>query len=291
MGKRRKLLSATAGEKVFEVFVYATLGLCFLLWFFPLIYVLLASFTPYKDVVKGSLLIIPSSFTLTGYEYIFNSTNIFKSFGNTLFITVVGTSLSMTVTILLAFPLSRKDLPGRSVLLKLLVFTMYFSGGLIPTYMVVRNLKLVNTIWAMIIPGALSVYNMLLVKSYFESMPDGLMDAAIIDGCGPLRTLVRIVLPLSLPVIMSVTLFFMVDYWNSYYSYVYYCYDPDLRPLQVVLREIIKKATGDAEAEEYVPTITVLMSAIVFACIPIICVYPFLQKYFTKGVMLGAIKG
>ena len=143
----------------------------------------------------------------------------------------------------------------------------------------------------MIIPGALSVYNMLLVKSYFESMPDGLMDAAIIDGCGPLRTLVRIVLPLSLPVIMSVTLFFMVDYWNSYYSYVYYCYDPDLRPLQVVLREIIKKATGDAEAEEYVPTITVQMSAIVFACIPIICVYPFLQKYFTKGVMLGAIKG
>ena len=203
MGKRRKLLSATAGEKVFDVFVYATLGLCFLLWFFPLIYVLLASFTPYKDVVKGSLLIIPSSFTLTGYEYIFNSTNIFKSFGNTLFITVVGTSLSMTVTILLAFPLSRKDLPGRSVLLKLLVFTMYFSGGLIPTYMVVRNLKLVNTIWAMIIPGA----------------------------------------------------------------------------------------TGDAEAEEYVPTITVQMSAIVFACIPIICVYPFLQKYFTKGVMLGAIKG
>lgn len=193
MGKRRKLLSATAGEKVFDVFVYATLGLCFLLWFFPLIYVLLASFTPYKDVVKGSLLIIPSSFTLTGYEYIFNSTNIFKSFGNTLFITVVGTSLSMTVAILLAFPLSRKDLPGRSVLLKLLVFTMYFSGGLIPTYMVVRNLKLVNTIWAMIIPGALSVYNMLLVKSYFESMPDGLMDAAIIDGCGPLRTLVRIV--------------------------------------------------------------------------------------------------
>lgn len=272
MGKRRKLLSATAGEKVFDVFVYATLGLCFLLWFFPLIYVLLASFTPYKDVVKGSLLIIPSSFTLTGYEYIFNSTNIFKSFGNTLFIAVVGTSLSMTVAILLAFPLSRKDLPGRSVLLKLLVFTMYFSGGLIPTYMVVRNLKLVNTIWAMIIPGALSVYNMLLVKSYFESMPDGLMDAAIIDGCGPLRTLVRIVLPLSLPVIMSVTLFFMVDYWNSYYSYVYYCYDPDLRPLQVVLREIIKKATGDAEAEEYVPTITVQMSAIVFACIPIICV-------------------
>lgn len=289
--KSGKLMSATTSEKVFDVFVYVVLGVCFLLWFFPLIYVLLSSVTPYKDVVKGSLLIIPSEVTFTGYEYIFNSTHIFNSFKNTLFITVAGTSLSMAVSILLAFPLSKKELPGRSLLLKLMVFTMYFSGGLIPTYMVVRNLKLTNTIWSMIIPGALSVYNMLLIKSYFESLPTGLLDAAIIDGCGPLRTLIRIVLPLSLPVLMSVTLFYMVNYWNTYYSYVYYCYDTSLRPLQVVLREIIQKATGDAEAEEYVPTITVQMSAIVFACIPIICVYPFLQKYFTKGVMLGAIKG
>jgi putative aldouronate transport system permease protein len=247
--------------------------------------------TPYKDVVKGSLLIIPSSFTLTGYSYIFNSTNIFASFRTTLFITVIGTALSMTVSVLLAFPLSKKELPGRALLLKLLVFTMYFSGGLIPTYMVVKNVGLQNTVWAMIVPGALSVYNMLLIKSYFENMPAALLDAALIDGCGPMRTLIQIVLPLSLPVLMSVMLFYMVGYWNTYYSYVYYCYDKAIRPLQVVLHEIIRKATGDAEAEEYIPTVTVQMSAIVFACIPIICVYPFLQKYFTKGVMLGAVKG
>lgn len=284
-------ISASVGEKVFDAFVYIILAVCFFLWFFPLLYVLLASFTPYKDVVKSSLLIIPSSFTLTGYKYIFNSTNIFQSFGNTAFITVTGTVLSMVFSTLMAFPLSKKDLPGRTLLLKLLVFTMYFSGGLIPTYMVVRNIGLLNTIWAMIIPGAIGTYNLLLIKSYFESMPDGLLDAAVIDGCGPMRTLVQIVVPLSLPVLMSVMLFYMVGYWNTYYPYVYYCYDQDLRPLQVVLREIIRKATGDAQAEEYVPTITVQMSAIVFACIPIICVYPFLQKYFTKGVMLGAIKG
>lgn len=291
MKKEKKLLSATHGEKLFDAIVIILLGICFLLWFFPLLYVLLASFTPYKDVVSGSLLIIPSSITLTGYSYIFNTTNIFGSFRNTVFITVVGTVLSMSVSILMAFPLSKKDLPGRSLLLKLLVFTMYFGGGLIPTYMVIKTIGMTNTIWSMIVPGALSVYNMLLIKSYFEGMPDGLLDAAIIDGCGPMRTLVQIVVPLSLPVIMSVMLFYMVGYWNTYYAYVYYCYDTSLRPLQVVLREIIQKATGDAEAEEYIPTITVQMSAIVFACIPIICVYPFLQKYFTKGVMLGAIKG
>ena len=289
--KRGGLFAASAGDRVFDACVLAILALCLIIWFFPLLYVLLASFTPYKDVVKGSLIIIPSSFTLTGYRYIFNSTNIFDSFRNTFIITAAGTALSMTVSILLAFPLSRKDLPGRALLLKLLVFTMYFSGGLIPTYMVVKNTGLQNTLWAMVIPGALSVYNMLLIKSYFESMPDGLLDAAIIDGCGPTRTLIQIVLPLSLPVLMSVMLFYMVGYWNTYYSYVYYCYDKSIRPLQVVLHEIIRKATGDAEAEEYVPTITVQMSAIVFACVPIICVYPFLQKYFTKGVMLGAIKG
>ena len=285
------LMSATTSEKVFDFFVVFILAVCFLVWFFPLLYVLMASFTPYKDVIGGSLFIIPSSFTLTGYRYIFRFTNIFTSFRNTFIITASGTALSMAVSILLAFPLSKKDLPGRAALLKLLVFTMYFSGGLIPTYLVVKNVGLQNTLWAMVIPGALSVYNMLLIKSYFESMPAGLLDAAIIDGCGPVRTLVQIVLPLSLPVLMSVTLFYMVGYWNTYYSYVYYCYDKNLRPLQVVLHEIIRKATGDAEAEEYIPTITVQMSAIVFACVPIICVYPFLQKYFTKGVMLGAIKG
>ena len=289
--KNQGKISAATGEKVFDAFIYIILAVCFLIWLFPLLYVVLASVTPYKDVVKASLVIIPSEITMEGYRFIIDNSNMVQAFGNTTFITVVGTIMSMVVSILMAFPLSKKDLPGRGVILKLLVFTMYFSGGLIPTYMVVKNLGLTNTIWSMIIPGAISTYNLLLIKSYFESMPSGLLDAALIDGCSPMRTLVQIVLPLSLPVLMSVTLFYMVGYWNTYYSYIIYCYDMDLRPLQVVLRDIISKATGETESEGYIPTITVQMSAIVFACIPIICVYPFIQKYFTKGVMLGAIKG
>lgn len=289
--KRSWTISAYMGEKIFDALIYVILAVCFLLWLFPLLYVVLASVTPYKDVVKASLIIIPSEITLEGYRFIIDNSNMVQAFGNTTFITVVGTLLSMSVSILMAFPLSKKDLPGRGLILKLLVFTMYFSGGLIPTYMVVKNLGMNNTIWSMIIPSAVSTYNLLLIKSYFESMPSGLMDAALIDGCSPMRTLVQIVLPLSMPVLMSVMLFYMVGYWNTYYAYVIYCYDMDLRPLQVVLREIIAKATGETEAEGYIPTITVQMSAIVFACIPIICVYPFLQRYFTKGVMLGAIKG
>lgn len=289
--KTRSYMSATTGEKVFDACIYIILAVCFLLWLFPLLYVLLASFTPYKDVVKASLVIIPSEITLEGYRFIFENSNMVQAFGNTAFVTIVGTALSMVLSILMAFPLSKKELPGRGLMLKLLVFTMYFSGGLIPTYMVVKNTGVLNTIWAMIIPGAISTYNLLLIKSYFESMPAGLLDAALIDGCSPLRTLVQIVLPLSLPVLMSVMLFYMVGYWNTYYAYIVYCYDMDLRPLQVVLRDIIQKATGETESEGYIPTITVQMSAIVFSCIPIICVYPFLQKYFTKGVMLGAIKG
>lgn len=289
--KRASYMSATTGEKIFDIFIYVIMGLCFLIYLFPLLYVVLASVTPYKDVIRASLVIIPSEVTFEGYKFIFDNSNMVQAFGNTAFITVVGTLLSMVLSILMAFPLSKKELPGRSIILKLLVFTMYFSGGLIPTYMVVKNVGMVNTVWAMIVPGLVSTYNLLLIKSYFESMPAGLLDAALIDGCSPLRTLVQIVLPLSMPVLMSVMLFYMVGYWNTYYNYIVYCYDQKLRPLQVVLRDIISKATGETESEGYIPTITVQMSAIVFACIPIICVYPFLQKYFTKGVMLGAIKG
>lgn len=285
------MLPLVAGNRDKTSAVAVQIAVCFLLWFFPLLYVLLASVTPYEDVVKASLVIFPSRITLEGYRFIFDNSNMVQAFGNTTFITVVGTVLSMVISILMAFPLSKKDLPGRGLILKLLVFTMYFSGGLIPTYLVVRNLGMANTIWSMIIPGLVSTYNLLLIKSYFESMPSGLLDAALIDGCSPMRTLVQIVLPLSMPVLMSVMLFYMVGYWNTYYAYVIYCYDMDLRPLQVVLRDIISKATGETETEGYIPTITVQMSAIVFACIPIICVYPFIQRHFTKGVMLGAIKG
>lgn len=287
--KRKK--QSTLSDRISNFIILLLITAMFIVWFFPLLYVVIASVTPYKDVVRGGLFIIPSEITLGGYTYIFKSTNILASFRTTLIVTVIGTFLSMTLSILLAYPLSKKTLPGRGMILKLLIFTMYFGGGLIPTYLTVRNTGMLNTIWAMIVPGCISTYNMLLIKSYFENMPDALFDAATVDGCGPTRTLFQIALPLALPVIMSVMLFYMVGYWNTYYAYVYYCWDVSLRPLQVVLRELIRQVTGEAAAEEYIPTITVQMSAVVFACIPIICVYPFIQRYFTQGIMLGAIKG
>lgn len=281
----------TGSDRVINAAVLVLLAVLFVIWFFPMLYVVLASVTPYEDVVRAGLLILPSRPTFTAYSFLFSSTGIVGSFLVTLTVTVVGTLLSMALSILLAFPLSKKGLPGRALITKLLVFTMYFSGGLIPTYMMVRRLHLLNTIWALIIPGCVSTYNMLLLRSYFVSMPDELLEAAEVDGCRPLRTLVQIALPLSLPVTMSVMLFYMVAYWNTYYAYYYYCYDKALRPLQVVLMDLIRSATGEAEADEFVPTITVQMAAVVFSCVPIVCVYPFIQKYFTTGIMLGAVKG
>lgn len=299
MGKRRKLLSATAGEKVFDVFVYATLGLCFLLWFFPLIYVLLASFTPYKDVVKGSLLIIPSSFTLTGYEYIFNSTNIFKSFGNTLFIAVVGTSLSMTVAILLAFPLSRKDLPGRSVLLKLLVFTMYFSGGLIPTYMVVTGLGLYNSRLAMILPVLLSTYNMMICRSAMEAVPEDLFECASLEGANDFYMLTRIAVPLVKPTLAVLTLYYAVARYNDFFNAMLYLGKSELQPLQMFLRrililssaEVLQQAGTAGAAAAAQNTLKIRYVCIVLAAVPIFCITPFVQKYLVSGTMLGAVKG
>ena len=281
----------TGSDRVINAAVLVLLAVLFVIWFFPMLYVVLASVTPYEDVVRAGLLILPSRPTFTAYSFLFSSTGIVGSFLVTLTVTIVGTLLSMALSILLAFPLSKKGLPGRALITKLLVFTMYFSGGLIPTYMMVRRLHLLNTIWALIIPGCVSTYNMLLLRSYFVSMPDELLEAAEVDGCGPLRTLVQIALPLSLPVTMSVMLFYMVTYWNTYYASYYYCYDKALRPLQVVLMDLIRSATGEAEADEFVPTITVQMAAVVFSCVPIVCVYPFIQKYFTTGIMLGAVKG
>lgn len=289
--RRGRRIRESRGDRIVDAIVMVIILLVFIMWFFPLLYVALASVTPYVDVVRGGLLILPSSPTFEGYRYLFRATAMLKSFSNTLIITLVGTTISMALSVLLAYPLAKKDLPGRGMIAKLLIFTMYFGGGLIPTYLVVRQLGILNSLWAMIIPGCVSTYNMLLIRSYFANMPEEITEAALVDGCGPMKTLLRIALPLALPVIMSVMLFYMVSYWNTYYAYYYYCYDTNLRPLQVVLMDLIKQATGDSEADEYIPTITVQMSAVVFTCVPIIMVYPFIQRYFTQGIMLGAVKG
>jgi putative aldouronate transport system permease protein len=193
----------------------------------------------------------------------------------------------------MAYPLSRRNLPGRSFWLLYIFFTMLFSGGLIPTYLVVKNLGLVNTVWAMIIPGAIVTFHVLIMKTFFENIPAELFESARLDGAKELRILGQIVIPLSLPVIMTIALFNMVSHWNTFFSAVLYVTDRTLHPLQVVVRRMLLETTQDqlTSTQQMVPTVTLQMAAVVLVSLPMIAVYPFIQKHFTKGMLVGSIKG
>jgi putative aldouronate transport system permease protein len=214
---------------------------------------------------------------------------------NSVIITVMGTTLNMTLTTLMAYPLSKRNLPGRKVILLMIIFTMLFSGGLIPLYLVVKNLRMLNTYWAVIFPGAIATYHLLVMKSFFENLPEEIMEAARLDGAGEWNVLARIVLPLSMPVIAAVGLFYAVAHWNAFFEPMMFLNDARLQPLQVVLRNVLTDAVRAAEfapeARQVLPGETMKMAAVVIALAPLLVVYPLLQKHFTKGVLIGSIKG
>ena len=220
-----------------------------------------------------------------------------RAFGNTVFITLVGTALAMFLTVTLAYPLSKKRLWGRSVLLSLISFTLVFSGGMIPTFLVIKGLHMIDSFAALIIPSALSTWNLIVIKNFFEGLPAELEDAAKIDGANDLTILGRIALPLSKPMLATFSLFYAVGYWNSYTSALLYINDNTKWTLQIMLRQIIMLANGSIEGSEYdvlatqPPAESVKMAVIVFGTLPILLVYPFLQKHFAKGVIVGAVKG
>ena len=279
------------GDRIFDTIVYILLGIIGLGALFPLLYVLSVSLTPMSEVLKGGFLIIPRKITLVAYEEIISKPLLPRSMYVTVYITVVGTVISLFLTVLMAYPLSRRDLPGHSILVFAVVFTMLFSGGTIPTYILVRNLGLINTIWAMILPGVMGSFYLVLAKSFMENLPNELIDAARIDSAGEFLILVRIVLPLSLPMIMTIGLYFAVGQWNLFFAGIMYITRPQLYPLQVVIRQILMQAQNMYENPDVViPTRTMQMAAILVASVPILMVYPFIQKYFTKGIFLGAIK-
>lgn len=288
---KRKGLS---GEKIFDGIIYLIIAILLVIFIVPLLYVVSASFTPYSEIIKnGGFVLIPKEITLSAYQQLLGTTGIASAFKVSLFVTVVGTTVNMVLSILVAYPLSKKDLPGRQVLTLLVVFTMMFSGGMIPTYLTVKATGLLNTVWALIIPSAISTYNVILLKNYFQAMPEELFEAAIMDGAGSFRVLGTIVIPLSKPVTMTVMLLYMVGNWNVFYSAIYYIYDKNLKPLQVILRDILLSANSvlEGNVDAAVPSLTLQMAAIVVTSVPIILVYPFIQKHFTKGIMMGAIKG
>jgi len=293
------VLHRSKADKVVYSGLYIVLALFSIATLFPLYYVFIVSITPFSEVLRnGGFIIWPSEFTFTAYKEVFSSRTVPDALQVTLFITIVGTFLNLAVTSLLAYPMSKSYIPGRNFILFALVFTMLFNGGLIPTYLVVRGIGLYNTVWAMVIPGMVSTFNLLIMKTYFQNLPNELEDAAKVDGCGDLATLFRIILPLSMPIMATLGLFYGVTHWNEYFKGIMYVTERTLVPIQVVLRNMIQSpnvsqelATTNTLELAQLPPETVKMATVVVATLPILIIYPFLQKYFIKGMLIGAIKG
>ena len=265
----------------------------------PFLYVLSGSFATEKELLERSFFIIPHTISTNAYKYIVADVIIFRGLLNSTLVTVVGTVVNMLLTTTLAYPLSKSWLKGRNVILNMVVFTMLFSGGMIPNYLVVKGLDLLDSYWALILPGAISAFNLIIVKNFFQELPGELEEAAKIDGCSDLGIFTKIVLPLSKPALASVGLFYAVSHWNDFFNSMIYLNSTEKFPVQIILRQIVLLAQGasaDGSAIDFgaggtPPEQAVKMAATVVACLPILCVYPFVQRYFEQGVMVGAVKG
>ena len=288
---------STWAGRLFDAVNYALLSMIALVMLLPFIHVLAGSFTTTAEIARKGFVLFPTEWSLTAYKYIFSTDTIMRGLANSIGITAVGTLFSMLITSLMAYGLSRRDLDGRRVFMFIVVFTMLFNGGLIPTFLVVKEMGLIDSYWALIIPFTINAFNMIILKSFFQNLPEGLEESAKIDGCNDFGILFRIVLPLSMPAIATISLFYAVTYWNSYLPAILYLNDTEKWPVQIILRQIVIVASGLSfdnsgfEDAALPPSQSVKMAAIIVATIPIMLVYPFLQKHFAKGALLGSIKG
>lgn len=290
-------------DRCFDLIANGLLILLVIVVAYPIWFVVVASFSDPMYVNNGTPLLYPRGFTLKGYENVFRNERIWTGYANTIFYTVSGTVLGTIATIMAGYSLSRRDLPGRKILMRLCVFTMYFSGGMIPYYLVIKGLGLVNNRLVLVLAGSVSAYNVIVTRSFMESnIPDELLEAATIDGCSNAKFFGRIVVPLSKAVIAVIVLYLAVGYWNSYFSAMIFMTDAEKYPLQLVLRQILLQASAassaatlstDPEAAMQLENLVMIIkyAVIVVSTAPIICVYPFIQKYFVKGVMIGSVKG
>jgi len=287
----------TAGSRIFDIVNYTLLALIGLITFLPFVHIIAGSFTTATELAQKQFVIIPSVWSLDAYRYIFSTNTIFRALGVSVGVTLFGTLFSMLLTALMAYGLSRKDLVGRSGIMFMVVFTMLFNGGLIPTFLVVKEVGLIDSLAALVVPTAINAFNLIIMRNFFQNLPDGIEESAKIDGCSDWGTLFKIVIPLSMPAIATISLFYAVTYWNTYITAILYLNDSTKWPVQVILRQIVILAsglTGDTSGmDDFVrpPEQTVKMAVIVVATLPILCVYPFLQKHFAKGALLGSIKG
>ena len=290
----------TKGDRAYYAIVYSLMTVFLLIVLYPLVYIVSASFSSPSAVAAGRVLLIPVELSLEGYQAVFKSKDILSGYSNTIIYTVAGTLINISMTLAAAYPLSRKDLRGRNIIMLLFTFTMIFSGGMIPSYMLMKDLRILDTRWVMIIPGAISVYNLILTRTFIQnSIPGELLQAAQIDGCDDTRYFFKMVLPLSKSVIATITLFYAVGHWNAYFSAFLYLNKRNLLPLQIILREVLISNTidinqlVDPELAQTKQGLADLLkySLIVVSTLPVMFFYPFVQKYFVSGVMIGSIKG
>ncbi|MGW4012612.1 carbohydrate ABC transporter permease [Streptomyces sp. NPDC004763] len=286
----------TCGHRVFQRVNGLILTGVVVVTLYPFLNIVARSFSGERQIRAGEVTLWPKGFNLTTYKIVFQDGTFWRNYGNTVFYTVVSTAVAMVLTTCYAYVLSKKNLKGRSVLVGIAVFTMFFSGGLIPTYVLVTSLDLKNTVWALALPNAISVFNLLVMKAFFESVPDELEEAAQIDGLNTYGILFRIVLPLSKAVVATMVLFYSVSFWNSWFGAFLYMDRIELMPVTVYLRNLIAGATGGTGAGAGTEQLTQVAAniqavTIVLTALPILCVYPFVQRYFVSGVMLGAVKG
>lgn len=292
-------------DRIFLICIYTYVAIALLLVAYPILYIISASISDPKMVASGEMWLFPKGITFKGYEIVFQNSKIWTGYGNTILYTLLGTTINLVVTMPAAYALSRKDFVGRGFFMGMFMVTMFIGGGLVPTYMLVKGLGMVNTMWALVIPGAASIWNIIVSRTFFaNSIPAELQDAAQIDGATNIRLFLRIVLPLSMPIIAVMALFYGVGHWNSYFGAMIYLNDDAKYPLQLVLRQIlvlqemqsqvggiIDATAAAAQNNKAEIASLVKYGVIIVSTLPIIAIYPFLQRYFVQGVMIGSVKG
>ena len=293
-------IRTSSRDRTFELVNNALLAVALITVGYPLIYIVSASFSSTQAVVGGRVWLWPVEFSLLGYQTIFKYRAVWNGYANTVFYTVFGTAINVVLTIMAAYPLSRRDLQGRNLFMFMITFTMIFSGGLIPTYLLIRSLGMLNTRWVMMIPNAIAAWNIIITRTYYQStIPDELHEAAQLDGCSDVRFLMSVVVPLSGAITAVNALFYAVAHWNAFFNAFIYLSRKELYPLQIILREILIQNEVDndvftdvaeQEAREGLREL-LKFSLIIVASVPVLCIYPFVQKYFVRGVMIGSIKG
>ena len=299
MKKIKPKIRVSMADRVFDILNYVILTLCLLIVAYPLYFIVIASVSYPTAVYTGKVILWPSRFTLEGYQRILDYESFFTGYRNTVIYTVVGTAINVLITIPGAYALSRKDLVGRNIIMMGVTFTMIFSGGLIPTYLLVISLNLYNTMWALILPVAVSAWNLIVARTFFqETIPDELLEAATLDGAGNTQFFLRVVLPLSKSIIAVMILFYAVNHWNSYFNALIYLKSADKYPLQLVLRNILfENSLGDMVEDASTLALQqrlgdlIKYGIIIASSLPLLILYPFLQRFFIQGVMIGAVKG